>query len=73
VSLSASTTASPSGMVQRGLDADHVMVYRSRAEELSGRHGGADSRLDKVGSLIPPKDGFAEDGGGNRSVCGGVC
>jgi hypothetical protein len=23
-------------MEQRGLDADHVMVYRSRAEELSG-------------------------------------
>jgi hypothetical protein len=34
-------------------------------------HGGVDSRLDKIGALIPPEDGFAEDGGGNRSVCGG--
>jgi hypothetical protein len=34
--------------------------------------GGADSRLDKVGALISPDDGFAEEGGSNRSVCGGV-
>jgi hypothetical protein len=27
------------------------------------RHGGANSRLDKVDVLIPPKDRFAEDGG----------
>jgi hypothetical protein len=36
------------------------------------RCGGADSRLDKVDVLIPFEDGFAEDGGGNRSVCGGA-
>jgi hypothetical protein len=34
-------------------------------------HGVVDSRLDKVNALIPPEDGFAGDGGGNRSVCGG--
>jgi hypothetical protein len=28
------------------------------------RRGGADSRLDKVGALIPPEDGFTGDGGG---------
>jgi hypothetical protein len=36
VSLSASTTASLSSVVQRDLDAGRVMIYRCRAEELSG-------------------------------------
>jgi hypothetical protein len=36
VSLSASMMASLSGVEQRGLDAGRVMVYRSRAGELSG-------------------------------------
>jgi hypothetical protein len=36
VSLSVSTTASLSRVEQRGLDASHVMIYRYRAEELSG-------------------------------------
>jgi hypothetical protein len=36
------------------------------------RRDGADNRLDKVGALIPLEDGFAEVGGGNKSVCGGV-
>jgi hypothetical protein len=36
VSLSASTTASLSGVVQRDLDVGRVMIYRCRAEELSG-------------------------------------
>jgi hypothetical protein len=34
--------------------------------------GGANSRLDKIGVLIPPEGGLAEDGGGNRSVHGGA-
>jgi hypothetical protein len=32
------------------------------------RHGGADSWSGKLGALIPPEDGFAEDGGGSK-VC----
>jgi hypothetical protein len=36
------------------------------------RRGGANSRLEKVGALIPPKGGLAEDSGSNKSVCGGA-
>jgi hypothetical protein len=36
VTLSASTTMSLSGVEQRGLDDGRVMIYRCRAEELSG-------------------------------------
>jgi hypothetical protein len=36
VSLSASTTASLSGVEQRSIDAGRVMIYRCREEELFG-------------------------------------
>jgi hypothetical protein len=32
------------------------------------RRGGADSRSGKLGALIPPEDGFVEDGDGSK-VC----
>jgi hypothetical protein len=61
VSLSVSTTTCLSGVEQQGLDAGRMMIYRCRVEE-----------LDKVGALIPPEGGLAEDGGGNKSVRGGA-
>jgi hypothetical protein len=51
--------ASLGGMEQWGLDADRVMIYRCRAELSSA----VVALTDKVGALIPPKDGFTEDGG----------
>jgi hypothetical protein len=36
VTLSASTTASLSGMEQRGIDGGHMMIYMCRVEEPSG-------------------------------------
>jgi hypothetical protein len=59
VYLSASTTASLSGVEQRGLGANRVMIYRFRAEELCG-------------VLNPPGGGLAEDSGDNKSVRGGA-
>jgi hypothetical protein len=37
-------------------------------DEAVWRRGGADRRPGNIDALIPPKDGFAEDGSGNR-VC----
>jgi hypothetical protein len=72
VSLSASMMTSLICMEQRGLGTGRVMIYGSRGEGAVWHHGGADGRLDKVGALIPPEGGLAEDGSGNKSVCGGA-
>jgi hypothetical protein len=61
VTLSASTTTRLSGVEQRGLNGGQLMIYRRRSEELSGVVVAL-----KMGELIPPEDGFVEDGGGNR-------
>jgi hypothetical protein len=51
------------GSRQRPRDDLHV-----RGRGVVWHRGGPDSRPGKVGELIPPEDGFVEDGGGNR-VC----
>jgi hypothetical protein len=59
-------------MEQRGLDDECVMLDMCSGGVVS-HHGGIDGKPGKVNVLIPPEDGFAEDGGGDfGSVCIGA-